>query len=346
MSKFWSNINSRDMLPDDYEGIISRENPFLINNPTKITNDLYIDTIINKNIENDTVYFILGNSARNGGLSYLLNPKFLSDNLTSHLIDHHTGEILGFIMYINHQFKFNGLKYPTGLSTYLTVSAKYRNMNLASLLIGSIISHKVEENVYVGYHYVDVPRTPNNVKCQCYFRVIDDKLATEFGYRYSPDQVEIRASSDYQVRVANFEDLDIADKTGRSMTISFTEKDYTNFLKYGQGFSVIHKSKVVGVMLFQPILLHIGKVNRICPIGRVVWMETLSRHTHHAIAAMINHLIVNKKFVVISGIGCGSLSDKSIRKNLGMVDTSEMYLDFYNLKFKKYNSENVNLLYI
>lgn len=346
MSRFWSQVNALDKSASDYEGIINEICPFTFETSFQ-KDDIDIDVIINKPVENDTVYFILNHGIKYGDLSYLLNPRFIEEYDTCHLINRKTNEILGFLMFIDHNINLKGTLLRTGLTTFLTISLKMRHNNLVPHLISNIASFEhTATSTNCGYHFIESPRTPFNIKCQAYFRVIDEKLATEFGYKFSPNQVASHSTSDYSVRVSMFEDLSIILKKSYVLNFQPNFDFYNQYLKFGQSFTVMYKNKVVGVVFLQPILLHIGKVNRICPIGRVVWTEMLPRHSFHVMASIVQYLKDIKKFVVISGIGIGELSDTSLRHQLGMVDTSNMYLDFYNLKLKKYSPRDINLLYI
>ena len=65
-------------------------------------------------------------------------------------------------------------------------------------------------------------------------------------------------------------------------------------------------------------------------------------------SSIVNYLLDNTRYIVLSGVCLGNLSNESLHNKLGLVVSGKSYLDFYNLHLSKdkCKAENVNVLYV
>lgn len=346
MSKFWSTLPK--MEDSEKEGIISFEKPFDFESQgVYIQNDLLVNINMNQVLDTSIVYFILRNSLSPSGNSYLVNPKFLNSQVNTSIVQVSNNEILGFAMALNSRLCLNGQNLESALTTLLTVSTKHREINLAKYLISSIVDYGYHHQIYTGYHFIKLPRTTSSILCYTYFRPLNVKLALEFGYELPLNEYTVRPSSDYSIRKSEFSDLQFISKTNRHLNIDLKESEYNNLLIDGESLTIIRKNKIVGLCMYRPILLHIHKVNRLCPIVRIMYLEMLPKHTFHVVNRVIEYLSREDKYVVMSGVGLGELASETVRRNLGFVTSGDTHLDFYNLQVSKnfLAPEHINVLY-
>jgi hypothetical protein len=341
-------------VPEDYQGIISKEKPFEFETRNVPVNDeLTINVHINEPANKELFMYIFENGLSVSGNSYILTPKTLLNRYYAYLtratiIDN---EYLGFALSVPHTLclkeKTNLTMIRSGITTNLSVSANHRSERLAEYLIKAIIYKGWETNIYTGYHFIQVPRTPSNIVVYPYFRPLDIEKSIECGYTFQNRDFDLRDNTDYSIRESNFEDLTICEKVKRNLNIALTKEEYDNLRQDCDFYTVTHKSKVTGVIAVKSVLMHMNKVGKLCNVGRVVYIETLEKHAFHSIAKMFN-LLKEKKFVVLSGVSFGSMNNEHLKKTLGIITTGKIYLDFYNLRLKDYNknASEVNVLYI
>jgi hypothetical protein len=294
------------------------------------------------------VYFILENSLNSVGNSYLISPKVISNNLSTY-IQSSNDEILVFALSIPNTVILNNQKINISLTTLLTTSLKYRNIGLAAYLIRSLIDHGYYHNIPTGYHFISHPRNVSNISCQDYYRPLDIELAKEMGYQIPSLNYEVRPGSDYSIRATIFNDiLILQSKNTFKLNLSLTDKEFDDLCKNVFCYTILCKNKIVGIVMYKSVLIHIHKVKKLCPIARMVYFETLSKHRQHTLAKSIQHISEQNKYAVISGVCLGELSDEFMQKKYGLVISGQVYLDFYNIYIKpeNCNPKNINVLYL
>jgi hypothetical protein len=341
MSILWSQISKGEKL--EYQGILSKDKPFIFERKNvKISDNLTIDIPINCPVSKDMFMFVFENGLSASGNSYILNPRTLINRVYTYI------KSLGFALSIPHTIKVEGESYATGLTTYLTVSLNQRKEGIAAYLIKSIIYHGWENNIYTGYHYILEPRTSSNVLVYTYFRVLNILDAKTAGYEIDYENFELKDNSDYTIRQTQYEDFDILlSKVNRKVNINLSLNDYHNITQDCIFLTTMKRNKITGIIGIKSVLLHISKTKKLCNVARVVYLETLERHSYHSIAKMINYLS-NKEYAVMSGVCFGELNNNHIKKSMGFITSGKLYLDFYNLSLKEYNrnASEINLLYV
>jgi hypothetical protein len=350
MSKFWATIPQGEDKKE--EGIINKGKPSFEVNYFNIplNNNLFVNIFINENLNQDVLLFIANNGLSPSGNSYILNPKSVLGRITSKVVTiGKLGEkILGFALCIPHKIQFNEEILNSGLTTNLCVSTKHRNIEIAKLLITSIIDYGYGEEILTGYHFISEAKNATNIKVTNFFRPLNIELARECGYQIPQGDYILNNSSDYRIQKSELKDFEICSKLNRSLTIHMDDKSFNDHLRDSECITILHKSKVIGVCIYKTILLKIAKTNKICPVARLVFFDCVEDHTHHAMTQVINHLIQSKRHIVLSGVCLGNLTDEALRRKLNMFNSGESYLDFYNLYLKEENrlANKVNLLYI
>lgn len=347
MSKFWGTLPSSD--EKDYEGIISKSEPFKYTKESLEVNDeLKINIITNGNIDKELFMFIYNNGLSPSGNSYLVNPSTLTNRVYTYLINTSSiNEYLGFAVSIPHSIKFNKEIIETGLTTYLTVSLKYRKVGLAKYLISDIISYGWDNSIYTGYHYISEARTSSNILVYSYFRPLNIEKAISAGYQFNRETMVLSNNSDYSIRETVIGDFNLVEKVNRKINIHFTEKTFNNLCQDCRFYTTLNKSKITGIIGIKPVLLRVAKTNTLCNVARVVYLETLDKFVYGSICKMIQYLS-SGEYVVMSGVCFGNLTNDHLRHSVGMVNTGKLYLDFYNLAVKEEHrhSGDVNMLYI
>ena len=343
---FWSSLPKSEN--KDYEGIVSKKEPIKYDNENLRINDaLIINTITNGNINKELFRFILDNGLSPSGNSYLVNPNTLVNRVYTYLTDAmEVNTYLGFAISVPHSLKLNSEIIETGLTTYLTVSKEHRKEGLAKYLISNIISYGWSNKIYTGYHYIAEPRTESNVLVYTYFRPLNIQRALECGYQFNPEQMTLNNNTDYIIRPTTYEDFSLLEKVNRKLNIYLTEETFKNLCQDCKFYTTLYKSKVCGIIGIKPVILKIGRINTLCNVARVVYLETLQRNTFHSISKMIQHLSTGE-YVVMSGVCFGNLTNDHVKNSLGIVSSGKLYLDFYNLSIKESNrhSGDINMLY-
>jgi len=333
----------------EYEGIISKDEPKKYSKENlEINEELMINTVTNGIIKKELFRFIYDNGLSTSGNSYLVHPNTLLNRVYTYLLDtNKIDEYLGFAVSIPHSIKFNNEIIETGLTTYLTVSLKYRKLGLARYLISDIINYGWDNNIYTGYHYVSEAKTSSNILVYSYFRPLNINKALEAGYQFNPDNMKLPSSSDYTIRQSVIGDFELLNKINRKINIYLTEKTFNNLLQDCKFYTTMRRDKVTGIIGIKPVLLRVGRTNTLCNIARVVYLETLDRHVYQSLVTMINHLS-SGEYTVMSGVCFGNLVNENIKYSVGMITSGKLYLDFYNLSLKEENkhSGDINMLYV
>lgn len=350
MSKFWVTIPQGEDKKE--EGIINKDKPsFEVNYfNIQLNNNLFVNIFINENLNQDVLLFIANNGLSPSGNSYILNPKSVLGRITSKVVTiSKLGEkILGFALCIPHKIQFNEEILNSGLTTNLCVSTKHRNIEIAKLLITSIIDYGYGEEILTGYHFISEAKNATNIKVSNFFRPLNIELARECGYQIPQGDYILNNSSDYKIQKSELKDFEVCSKLNRSLTIHMDDKSFNDHLRDSECLTILYKSKIIGVCIYKTILLKIAKTNKICPVARLAFFDCIEDHTHHAMTQVINHLIQGKRHIVLSGVCLANLTDEALRRKLNMFNSGESYLDFYNLYLKEENrlANKVNLLYI
>ena len=336
-------------IQSEYEGIVSKDKPINYSKENlEINKELKIMTITNGIVNKELFRFIYDNGLSSSGNSYLVHPNTLLNRVYTYLLDaNKIDEYLGFAVSIPHAIKFNGEIIETGLTTYLTVSLKYRKVGLARYLISDIINYGWNSNIYTGYHYVAEAKTSSNILVYSYFRPLNINKALEAGYQFNPEIMKLPSSSEYSIRQTVIGDFSLLDKVNRKINIHLTENTFNNLLQDCKFYTTMKRDKITGIIGIKPVLLRIARTNTLCNVARVVYLETLDRHVYQSITKMISHLSTGE-YTVMSGVCFGNLVNENIKYSLGMITSGKLYLDFYNLSLKEENkhSGDINMLYV
>lgn len=349
----WNELTVKDNDDRLKEGVVTRKQLVKqIFTNVELENSMRIDVLMHQPIDTEQIYFILQHGLSSSGNSYIVSTRLGANRVTTRVVESGKSEkTLGFALSVPHTLWVESEKVEirTGLTTQLCVSVDHRNNDLARYLITSIIDYGFHNDIYTGYHYIATPRTVSNVHVYTYFRPLKVSSAIEFGYEvpFHGTNYEVTLNTDYSVRDLKFEDLELCRRVGRKLTVSVNKVEFENLMADSEGITILYKSKVVGVCIYRTVLLHTKK-DKVCPIGRVVLMEMIDRHTHHVVSSIINYLSSLNKYVVMSGVCFGSLNNRHIKNSLGFIVSGESYLDFYNLHLKNSsrNANEINLLYM
>lgn len=347
MSKTWLSMPLNDNL--EYEGLLSKDKPFdFIHENIKINENLSINIHVNKPVTKEIFIFIFENGISQSGNSYIVNPKTLLSRAFSYITSSKDkNNYLGFVLSVPHRIKIGKNQIDSGLTTHLTTSLKHRKEGIAGYLIKSIIYHGWENNIYSGYHFINEPRTPANVLVYSFFRPLNVNTAKDSGYQFDEESLVSRDNMDYNIRPSEYEDLTLIPKIKRNINIDLTETEYNNLKQDCIFYTITYKNKVVGIICIKPVALYIAKTKKICNIARMVYFEAIEKHSYHVFEKCINYLS-NKEYAVLSGVLFGDLNNGHLRKNLGLVVSGKLFLDFYNINItdRNKNSSEINLLYI
>lgn len=378
-SKFWSTLPvAKKKL--EYEGIISKEKPFILPyKGIKIDEDTIIDIHLNSGpIIKEDIYFVLENGIAPSGNSFIIDPMIYSDNVVVKLTDQ-KDNILGFgisipcTLYIQGSPKTGGLEeneIESGMTTHLCISAKHRHKDLAKYVISTVIDYGYNHKIYTGYHYIREPKTASNILVFNYYRPLHIENAIHFGYeiprmyrdeKYNLDNLpnkkqlkflekeyKIPSELDYENYVltsSDFDDLRFFQSQGRKLSVIFSALRFEQ-LKRQFDFCTIRKGKeIVGVVMFKTLILHVGRLGKGCPTAQVCLLEMEPLYKDKVMNKIIGYF-KDKNYVVMSGVYFGELTDEKFRKSCGMVTCGIQYLDFYNLNVDlKRDASDVNVIY-
>jgi hypothetical protein len=348
MSGFW------DKLPkgDGNEGIISTEKPFDLEfKNLKLDETLSVNLELNNEIDQETILFVVHNGLSSSGNSYILNPRSVKGRVNVVVKNSEDNEILGFILSIPNTLKLNGALIRSGLTTNNCVSLKYRHKNISSSLISTVIDYGFKNEIYTGYHFISQPRTESSIEVLNFFRPLNIKLARECGYMFPEKSNNLRDDKDYKLVNPKYDDLVLLFNNleiKKHLNLYLSREEFLNQLIDSEVKAITYKTKLIGMCIYKSILLKIAKTGKICPVARLVYFECVPSHSGKAMSKIINHLINDKKHIVMSGVCLGNLTNEELRDNIGICISGKSYLDFYNLSIKKEfcSPENVNLLYV
>jgi len=327
------------------EGIISFEKPLTFNDKIK-TEDFEGEIKINsKDLVSKLIHFVLENGFSGMGNSYLIQNKFILNNVFTCLTSN--DNILGAGISVKNTLNLNGQKINSALTTYLTTSIKHRKVGIAEYIIKSLINHGYYIGTLTGYHFVLKPCNISNLQCSAYFYPLNVELAKEHGYQFKEYNYDTYVNFDYSLRTTIFDDFySICGKVNRKLNIQLTESEFENISKDIMSQTILFKNKIVGLVMYKLVMVYIHKTKKFCPVARIVYFETLPKHSYHVLSSVINHLQSQNKYAVMSGVCLGELTDKSLTRDF--VITKNLYLNFYNIYIEKdkCKAENVNVLYI
>jgi hypothetical protein len=336
----------------DNEGIISFDKNFELSYGNNIVeDDLNIDICVNEDITQDILTFIANNGLSPSGNSYILNPKSAKDRVNIVVKNSLTKEILGFVLSIPNTINLKGELIKSGLTTNRCVSLKHRNKKIGQSLISAVIDFGYKNKIYTGYHFIPKAKTESNIEVSNFYRPLNLKLAKECGYQIPDRDFILNSSSDYEVKIGKYEDFVLLlnnNKINRHLNIQPDEKEFINYKNDFECITIFNKSKVVGICIYKSVLLKIAKTNKICPVARLVFMECINKHTIHVMNSIINYLIDINRYIVLSGVCMGNLSNEGLYNKLGIIQSGKSYLDFYNLKISEEHckASDINVLYV
>lgn len=365
MSGLWKKINSFEH--SHFEGIITLEKPFDFDINARVESEFnFVKSLgssenSGKNflssLNSKIIHFIFNNNLNTSGNSYLIGLKFIENNMSSCLISDKQ-EVVGFALSIPNTLSVNQQDIPSSLTTYLTVSLEHRKSGLAGHLIRNLIDYGYCKSILTGYHFIAKPRNSTHIKCFSFYRPLNLTLAKENGYEIPESyDYDIFPSSDYTIRPSIYEDFEnLNNKTKRKVCVNFTSKEFENLCKNVYCYTIFSRvsgstettGKIVGIFMYQHVMMHVKKLSKLCPIARLVYCEMLHKHRSHILPKIIHHLTQQKKYAVMAGVCLGELSDVKLCKRNALILSGETYLDFYNIWLEPQNckAENINVLYI
>jgi hypothetical protein len=374
-SKFWSTLPvAKD--PENPEGIIDYKKvlQFVYKN-IKIDDETIIQIDVDKEVGKEDLYFVLENGLSSSGNSYILDPKLCKDNITIKIKHQFDNTMLGFMISIPHSIyiqynEFNSENIKTVMSTHLCVSLKHRNKEIAKYLIAAAIDNGFSKNILTGYHYILNPKSESNILIYNYYRPLLIENAIQYGYEvsYIKDKFKLPASltnevpsreliklqdeynvsrySDFSIIPTVYSDLQFLQTCKRKLSVNLTEEEFNHLQESIEWYSIKHKGKVIGIFAYKTMVMHVAKIQKGCPIGRVVLLEMKEKFSEAVLSKCITHLQM-KRYSVMAGVCFGELSNERLRKKFGFVLCGTQYLDFYNLQIKlKKDGSDTNLLYI
>jgi hypothetical protein len=270
------------------------------------------------------------------------------------------------------QLEINGMteSISTVMSTHLCASLKYRNKEIAKYLIGAAIDTSFSRNILTGYHYILNPKSESNILICNYYRPLLVENAIQYGYEvpFLKDKFKLPGSlvnelhnkelsklqseydvnrwSDFYIQSSVFSDLEFLQKCKRKLSIKLTEEEFNRLCGVIEWNTIKHRDKIIGIFAYKTMVMHVSKIQKGCPIGRVVLLEMKEKYSEAVISKCIK-LLQEKRYSVMAGCCFGELSNEKLRKKLGFIVCGTQYLDFYNLNVVlKKDASDVNLLYI
>ena len=160
------------------------------------------------------------------------------------------------------------------------------------------------------------------------------------------EEYNVSRYSDFSLIPTVYSDLAFLQTCKRKLSVKLTEEEFTRLQECIEWYTIQRKNKVVGIFAYKTMIMHVAKIQKGCPIGRVVFLEVKEKFSEAVISKCISHL-QSKRYSVMSGICFGELSNEKLRKKFGFVLCGTQYLDFYNLQINlKKNASDSNLLYV
>lgn len=374
-SKFWSTLPiSKD--PENPEGIIDYKKvlQFVYKN-IKLDDETIIQIDVDKEVGKDELYFVLENGLSSSGNSYILDPKLCKDNMTFNIKDQFKNSILGFMISIPHSIHINYDEFrnetlKTAMTTHLCVSLKHRQKEIAKYLIAAAIDTGFSRNILTGYHYILNPKSESNVLIYNYYRPLLVENTIQYGYEVPwikdrfklagsllneldsrditklQDEYNVSKFSDFSIQSSIYNDLQFLQTCKRKVSVKLTEEEFNTLKQSIEWYTITLKDKIVGIFAYKTMVMHVAKIQKGCPIGRVVLLEMREKFSEAILSKCISHL-QSKRYSVMAGVCFGELSNEKLRKKFGFVLCGTQYLDFYNLKINlKKDASDTNLLYI
>ena len=372
-SKFWSTLPIATKKIKS-EGIILHEKPFdleqdSINIDSENLKDLQLK--LNEDITEGELMFMLEHGIGASGNSIMIDPRLKDHSIVVKLISKDNNDIYGFCisikctLYLQRSDDYEIIE--SVMTSHLCIHRKYRNKELAKYVISGVIDEGFKNNILTGYHFINEPKTESNIKIYNYYRVLNVKSALESGYQVQsirkpsnvfyldtlPSKSQLKdleneyASSSYDsysFEHTLFEDLQFLQQRKRKLSLIFSVMEFEKLNKMFHFYTVKDKNKIIGLVIYKLLLVHIGKLGKVCSNAQVCLLEMKDDYAHVVLSKLINHLQKNQ-FVVMTGACFGALSDEKLRKNFGFITSGYQYLDFYNLNVKLKDSKDVNLLY-
>lgn len=251
--------------------------------------------------------------------------------------------------------------YATALTTHLCVHKDHRSKGLAMALIRAAITHGYEHGVYTGYHYIGSAKTLSHIPVKAWYRPLNAKEAARVGYTLVVPPV--KGVRDYGRLAAMFYRTGVKHKYRPTILTDFSSLQVRK-VSLDIPTEIEWKRLNSSPLIWQTLLSPKGKVEmvgcyRSFPIQRdgfkapikaaqIVYVETATSCSgKDELAALESFLGVIEAagYVVIHGLAQGPLVEYADR--LKLVQTSFMYLDFYNLNLDPPTlPQQVNLLYV
>lgn len=373
-SKFWSTLPIATKKLTS-EGIILHEKPFdlefenirIIDDSSE---DKYLKLKLNEEITKDELMFMLEHGIGQSGNSMIIDPRLKEHSVVVKLVDKEN-TMYGFCLSIKCTLYLQGENnyeiISSGMTSHLCIHKKYRQKELAKYIISGIIDEGFKHNILTGYHFINEPKTASNIKVYNYYRPLNIGTALESGYQVQSIKkssnsfyLDIRPSKSqlkeletefsvgeyksYSFEHTLFEDLQFLQQRNRKLSLLFSAMEFEKLNKVFHFYTVKDKGKIIGLVIYKLLLVHIGKLGKVCSNAQICLLEMKDDYSHIVLSKLIHHLQENK-FIVMTGACFGALSDEKLRKKFGFVTSGYQYLDFYNLNVKLKDSKDVNLLY-
>jgi hypothetical protein len=362
-SKFWSQLSvSKKKMSD--EGIISTQKPF------DMEKDDTYSIITNEEISKEELMFVLEHGVGGSGNSMLIDPKLSACSIVTKIQDKE-GKIYGFCvsikcsLYLQLENDFEIIE--SVMTSHLCIDKDHRNKALASYVIYGAIDEAFRKKIYTGYHYIDSPKSASNLKVFNYYRPLNIKKSLENGYQVNslskqnlsfymdemPTEKQMQllerdysvsSYESYNVSPSVYEDLQFLQTQNRKLTLIFSAVQFEELKKNFQFFTVKKGEEIIGLVMYKTLLVHIGKLGKVSPNAQICLLEMNPDYGHVVVSKLIHHL-VDHKFVAMTGVCFGEMSNEKLRKKFGFVTSGFQYLDFYNVHVKLKDSYDVNLLY-
>jgi hypothetical protein len=131
---------------------------------------------------------------------------------------------------------------------------------------------------------------------------------------------------------------------GRKLSIIFSVLRFEQLKKQFNFVTIRNNGKIIGVVMYKTMIVHIGKISKGCPTAQICLFEMDKEYRSFAISELLIHL-KKRGYVIMSGVIFGELADEKFRKESGLVLCGIQYLDFYNFNAEIGDASNVNVLY-
>jgi hypothetical protein len=372
-SKFWSTLPIATKKIKE-EGIILHEKPFDLERDTISIGSEDLKNLqlkINEEISEHELMFMLEHGMGASGNSIMIDPRLKDHSIVVKLINKDTKDIYGFCISIKCTLYLQGKDtyeiISSVMTSHLCIHLKHRNKELAKYVISGAIDEAFKTDILTGYHFIDEPKTESNVKIYNYYRPLNIMTSLESGYQVSsikkpsnsfyldnlPSKSQLKdleneystsGYDSYSFTPSVFEDLQFLQHRKRKLSLLFSAMEFEKLNKMFHFYTVKDKHKIIGLVIYKLLLVHIGKLGKVCSNAQICLLEMKDDSSHIVLSKLINHLQKNQ-FIVMTGACFGALSDEKLRKNFGFVTSGYQYLDFYNLNVKLKDSKDVNVLY-